>query len=1015
VKHNQFSELRAGTALAGVAAIVLFAVPAQAQNAPAPAAANAQAPADQAPAETGSEIVVTGSIVRNPAAATASPVVSITADDLEKRGIATATEALQSLTANNAGTVPPSWSAFGFTTGASAPSLRGFNDAYTLVLFDGMRTAVYPLADDTQRNIVDINTIPNSVISTIDVLLDGASATYGSDAIAGVVNVITKRDIKGLHINGSAGISQQGDAGEQRISASFGVGDIKSDGYNIYISGEYQRNDPLYSRARGYPFNTGDLGQICGTAAQGCLFNAVRNGIQYDGSYLGFQSTRATAVRPYSTALAAQGRFQYLNGCGSLNSVTLSASQITASSPSTVCQEDLLAEYQMYNAQITRRGGTLRATKMFGDSEVFAMFNFYNTTTFNEGTPRGWTGSTAAGGRRVTVSRIFLPTYVCPQGTAVVGTNPATGNISGDMISSGCNASNGTLNPNNPFAAAGNLALLSGLPNRGIQTFTDAKVYRGAIGAHGSFAGGWDYNLGATASKVTLDVTNRNYVYLQGLMNAVAQGTYDFVNPSANTQATIDKIFPAQKKRATSELYQLQAALAKDLFELPGGKLNVAVGGQFRHEKLNNPSANPANDTNPYARYYTINGVAVQGERDIWSASYEISVPILDSLRTKAEGSFDHYSTGQEAFSPKFEASFQPVHEFKVRGTWSKGFRAPNFNESFQLPATGYTNASIVCSSPTYAAFCAAHASNPTYYSGGYSPGLTSSGNPNLKPEKSTAYTAGIVLQPARNMTFTVDYWHTKIKNLIVPASASSAIYTQYYTNNGTVNIPGVTVIQGAADPLNPTALPLLGFIETPFSNANAFKGEGIDFSGDIKLRISNNLTLRSVANASYLIRLQQENDDGSIWRADGTLGPCGWTSCSGAPKWRATWQNTIDFQDTYSLTLTANYTSGYSPVATDSGGTYGDCLQSASDGQLVVYDNGDPVQCHVKATFDLDAHGEVKVAGRFKLYFDVLNVLNKRPPLDVNAGYAIYQFNPAWADRLFIGRYFRVGAKVDF
>lgn len=990
------------------AALALFSSPALAQDsAPQAAASDEEQPV----------IVVTGSILNNPAAATASPVVSLTADDLEKRGIVTVSEALQTLTANNAGTVPSSWSSFGFTTGASAPSLRGFNDAYTLVLFDGMRTAVYPLADDTQRNIVDINTIPNSVVSSVDTLLDGASSTYGSDAIAGVINVITKRQIQGLHMTGSLGMSQHGDAVEKRASASYGIGDLGSDGYNIYISAEYQNTEPLYSRARGYPFNSADLSGICGTDAQGCLFNSVRNGIQYDGSYAGFQSSRANAVRPYSTGLVAQGRFQYLNGCQGLTAYNLTPTQLasTATAPSTVCQEDLLSEYQMYNAEISRKGGTLRATKAFGDSEVFAMFNFYNTTTFNEGTPRGWLSSTAAGGRRVTVSRIFLPVYVCPQGTAVVGSNPATGNISGDLIASGCNASNGTLNPNNPFASSGNLAFLSGIPDRGIQTYTDAKVYRGAIGAHGSFGSGWAYNLGVTASEVTLDIDNRNYVYLQGLMDAIAKGTYNFVNPSANSQAVIDSIFKPTSKRATSKLVQVQGALGKDVFALPGGMLNVAVGGQFRHEELDNPSANPANDANPYARYYTINSVAVKGKRDIWSLSYEISAPIIDQLRLKASGSYDHYSTGQEAFAPKFEAEFSPIKQVKLRGTFSKGFRAPNFNESFQLPATGYTNASIVCSSPTYTAFCAAHSSNPTYYTGGYSPGLTSSGNPNLSPEKSTSYTAGIVLQPKSSITFTVDYWHTKIKNLIVPASASAAIYNAYYTNNGVVNIPGVKVIPGNPDPLNPTALPLLGFIETPFSNANAFLGEGIDFSASVKLPITDSVTLRSQGNASYLMRLQQENDDGSVWRFDGTLGPCGWTSCSGAPAWRATWQNTFEYKDRASLTLTASYTAGYSPVAADSGGTYGDCAQSAADGQLVVYDNGDAVQCHVNAVFNLDTHGEVKLNDNLKMYFDVLNILNSSPPLDVNAGYASYQFNPAWADRQFIGRYFRIGAKLDF
>jgi len=1038
----------------------------EAQSPAAPATADAT-PTEQ---EAGEAIIVTGTITRNPAAATASPVVSVTADDIQKRGISTVTEYVQTLTANNAGTVPPSWSSFGFTTGASAPSLRGFNDAYTLVLFDSMRTAVYPLADDAQRNIVDINSMPNAIVGRIDTLLDGASSTYGSDAIAGVVNVITKNEIQGIHGNASYGISQRGDAKERRISLTGGVGDLSDDGYNVYANVEWQKNDALYSRDRGYPFNTGDLSGICGDAAQGCLFNAIRNGIQYDGSYAGFGATQAAAARPFnSTALSFTdpggtvhnfapgtipiGNFQYLNGCGGLGSTTLTPAQqgtvtptftqvfeddgvtpvtdpVTgldvytfnnigytgSTGPATVCNEDLLRDYQMYNAKITRKGGAVRATKRFGDTDAFIMLNYYNTKTFNEGTPRSFTNRTAAGGRNVNITRIFLPVYVCPEAVGVVGSNPATGNISGDLRFSGCDATNGVLNPNNPFAAAGNEAQLSAIPNRSIKTFTDARTYRVAAGASGTFgaADEWNYNVGATASRVDLDVTNVDYIYLEGLINAIGTGLYNFNDQTANTQAAIDQVFPVNSRTSSSKLWQVQGAIGRDLFQLPGGMLNVAVGGQFRHEALNNPSANAPNDVNPYARYYTINAVGVKGARDIWSLSYEIAAPIVDQFRVKASGSYDHYSTGQSAFSPKFEAEFQPISEVKLRGTWSRGFRAPNFNESFQLPSTGYTGANIDCTNPTFTAFCAAHASNAAYYSGGYSIGLTSAGNPNLDPEKSTAYTLGAVFQPRKNMTFTIDYWHTKIKNLIIPPSVNADIITQYYTNNGTVNVPGVVVLPGTPDPANPGALPLLGFIESPFENANSFLGKGVDFSGDIRVPVTSGISLRSVANVSYLMKLQQVNDDGSVQRYDGTLGPCGWTSCSGAPKWRATWQNTFDYNDIANLTLTASYSSGYSPTATDSGGTYKDCAQSAADGQLVTYDNGDPVQCHVKASWWLDAHAEFKPTSFLTLYGDVLNLLDKKPPLDVNAGYSIYQFNPAWSDRLFIGRYFRIGARVD-
>ena len=436
---NNFSMLKASVAPIALG-LALASSPAFAQT------ATPQTAADEAATK---DIVVTGSITRNPAAATASPIVSVTSEDLEKRGISTVAEALQSLTANNAGTVPPSWSSFGFTTGASTPSLRGFNDSYTLVLFDGMRSAPYPLADDTQRTITDINTIPSSIVGRIDTLLDGASATDGSDAIAGVVNVIIKKKIVGFHANASAGISQFHDAGEQRISATYGIGDLADQGYNIYVNGEYSHGEPLFVGARGAPFNTSDQSTICGTAAQGCRTNAIRNGIQYNNTYNGFQSTTVPFVRPYSTALRALGPNQFLNpaaGCADLTTYQLTDAQFASAGSKgpipashVVCQQDRNKQYRQYNAEITRRGGTIRGTAKLGDNaEAFLMFNYYETRTKNAQTPLSFTDATADGGPTVTVDRIFLPVYVCAAGTSTVDAN-------NDLTASGCNATNGTL------------------------------------------------------------------------------------------------------------------------------------------------------------------------------------------------------------------------------------------------------------------------------------------------------------------------------------------------------------------------------------------------------------------------------------------------------------------------------------------------------------------------------------------------------------------------------------------
>jgi iron complex outermembrane receptor protein len=146
------------------------------------------------------EVIVTGSILRRTDTETPSPVTVISVEQMEERGLNTLSEAVQRLTANNAGTIQQGWNTgFNFASGANAPALRGLTVQSTLSIADGLRIAPYPLADDGQRNFVDLNTIPSAIIERIEVVRDGASSTYGADAIAGVINVITKKEIQGLH------------------------------------------------------------------------------------------------------------------------------------------------------------------------------------------------------------------------------------------------------------------------------------------------------------------------------------------------------------------------------------------------------------------------------------------------------------------------------------------------------------------------------------------------------------------------------------------------------------------------------------------------------------------------------------------------------------------------------------------------------------------------------------------------------------------------------------------------
>ncbi|SEN73520.1 iron complex outermembrane recepter protein [Sphingomonas gellani] len=948
------------------------------------------------------DIVVTGTLIRNSSTATAAPVTTISAQDFANRGQNTIAEALQTIPANGAGTMTRAWNSFGFASGATAVSLRGLTTGNTLTLFDGLRSAIYPLGDDGQRSFVDLNTIPQAIVEKVDVLQDGASSTYGADAVAGVVNVIIKKQIEGLHANASAGISQRGDGAEQRADLTYGYGRLSEQGFNVYVNAEYQRSNPIYARDRGYPFNTNDYSRVC-VASGDCLTNETINGVQPDGTVSAFGSTRVPAVRPYLNGQPV-GSWQLLNGaagCRDLTAINLTPAQQAdlagkgAPTGSLICQQDNINDYLMEIPQQQRFGATAHVTANIGsNAQFYAMANYYQTQTSSSIAPLTFAGQTAAGGTQYTLSPVLLPVYVCPRGTVT------------------CTAANGTLNPNNPFAAAGQQARVNYRYDQPRETLTNAKTYRFATGISGSFGEGWNYSADGTYSRINLGIKQKNYFVAQRLLDVINDGSFNFVDPSLNTQDTRDYIAPTNVTNSNSKLWQVQGTLSKALVTMPGGDLTVAVGASYRHESVYNPSANPPNEANPADRYYSINAVSTQGSRNVRSAFFEIDAPVLNMLSLNASGRYDNYSSGQKNFSPKITAIFRPIEQIRLRGTYSRGFRIPSFNEAYGQPTTGYINATVTPDQPGGAAYIAAHGGNG-YATLPYSYGLTSSGNPNLDPEKSTSLTGGIVFEPTRRISFTADYFHIKIKGLI-GAPDYSGVEEAYYANNGAVNLPGITVVPGVADPDHPGALPALGFIQYSFVNTTSQIASGLDFSGTVRLPLTDGISFTSRVDASYLIKLQTTTPAGNVQRFDGSLSPCNITSCSGAPKWRGSWQNTLDFGGG-TLSATAYYTGGYSMASVDYGGDPDDCKGSIGSSVYGTY-NGNPYKCRAKRFIDVDMTGSIKVSDRFTLYANVLNVFDVKPDFNPGQTYdAGFGYNVAWEAQGFIGRFIRVGAKVDF
>jgi iron complex outermembrane receptor protein len=967
-------------------------------------AAQAQQQAAPAPDEDKAleEVLVTGSIIKRSETSTASPVTIMTAADLDIRGLNTVADAVVLLPSNNAGTMNTSWSSFGFSTGASAVSLRGLTTSASLTVFDGMRMAPYPLGDDGRRNFVDLGTIPDSIVERIEVLKDGASSTYGADAIAGVVNVITKKEIQGVHINGSQGVSQEGDGDEFRGDITLGFGDMDADGWNFYVNGELQNSDSIAAKERP-KFDSFDWTDICNSSG-GCLDNTNPNGIQADGTINGVTYSMQPVVRPVdATTQATLGNWQLVNPAGGCTAMPFlkernptNAADKGITGP--ICEDDYFGDFIKIYPKVERSGLNARFTTKVGDNaEAYAMVNYYKVKTSNSGgTPYVFGGTTTPGGPdvvRVTLSPVYLPVYVCPVGRNGYQT---------------CDATNGTLNPNNPFAAAGQMAQVLYRVPAPREASTESETFRFAGGIAGSFGDNYDYAVDVVSAKIGQDLKRTGYPVPRGVLDSVYDGSFNFVDPRLNTQQVWDVVTPPVTTHNTSSMDQIQATVSRPLFDMQGGSVVGAVGVAWREESVDAKSANgPKAD--PYERYLSVNTVAAEGSRTVKSAFFELEASMLnDVVNVNLAGRYDDYSTGQNNFSPKLGIQIQPFDMIKVRGTYSEGFRIPSFNEAFGAPTTGYITSAIDTTTAAGAAFDAAHNSN-AYSSGTYSIGLTATGNPSLSPEESKSYTLGLVFEPTDDITVTLDYWKIEVDKLVSGADYSPAI-SAYYENNGVVNLEGITVIPAAPDPENPAALPLLGFIQYSYQNADSEVGSGIDLGLNFTHDFGG-FSFNSHLDMSYLEELSK-TIGGTKYNYEGTLSPCDVTSCSGAPDWRATWVNSIDWRE-FTFALTANYTGEYDNASVDYGGEPGNC-EANLYASVYAYDDGTPYKCTHDAYVDFDFALQYQMRDNVQLYLNVMNVFDTEPEFDPASTYFLYGFNPAWELNGWRGRYFRLGVSAE-
>lgn len=948
----------------------------------------------------GGDVVVTGSLLRRTDTETPSPVTVLTSDSLAKAGITTVSDAIRSISADSAGSIGTGFQS-GFSAGGSAVSLRGLGVSSTLVLIDGLRSTNFPINDDGHNAYVDLNSVPFSLVDRVEVLKDGASSTYGADAIGGVVNLIMKKHYVGLDGLVEGGAAQAGDASHYRANLTAGYGDYDTKGWNLYVNGEYQFDGRVSNHSRGFPYNTQDLSAIGGTdnnTADSSLTTATPNAVVTRVRQTNLNNPLAGAT---GAPLTSQYNSLNLNCANGTYTVTTGGAQGTG------CKYDLTDMYRQIQPLQERYAFNARFSVRLTDNIEYHVTGMYSRdyVSITSAFPSAIRATQPFGASPATASSnpgIVLPVYVC-----AAGINCAT-------------SPTRQLNPNNPYAAAfaGDPAngaariyyLFGDIPGGSDRT---NEVVRVAGGFSGEFGKGWGWRLDGVAARDDLHITQHGLINIAALATAINTGAYNFVNPSLNSAAVRQTLAPDRTTASNSQLYSLDGSITKAFFALPGGDLQVAVGGQVRRETLTNRNQNAALDT------YGLTTSSAFGRHTVAAGYFEVDAPVLRILDVNVSGRYDHYSEGFSHFSPKVGAKFSPFRQLAIRGTYSEGFRAPTFAESgARSQYAGFVTYTPPCNfilnhgGTGNTTTCSANG-NP--YSQQYSLGRGVTGNPGLQPETSRSFTGGVIFQPTRWYSFTADYYNVKKSNLIVAGPAIGAAQAAYY---GAANLaaaqaavaavgPGYSVnTVDAVDPLYPNALPRVLIINVPFVNANYAITSGIDLAATVNFPVGN-FKFTSRVEATHIFKYDLHTSTG-VQHYAGTLGPYDLSSGNGTPDWRGNWQNTVEYGP-YSLSATAYYVGHIKEVSTDQGSLLTNCAQN-------LYKSADFNRfCYVNSFINVDLNGAINVNKDFTFFVTVKNILNARAPVAPAAYASAPNFLTSWHYAGLIGRQFRAGASFRF
>ncbi|MGU3389801.1 TonB-dependent receptor [Sphingomonas sp. M1A8_2b] len=965
----------------GALAAMMLSSGAYAQVAPVP-----QPGTDTSPDES---ITVTGTRIRRPDLASNSPITSVTDQEIKYQGAVNVENVLNRLPQF---TADANENVSNGSDGTANINLRNLGSNRTLILLNGQRLL--------PQQAMDLNFVPSVLVDRIDVVTGGASAVYGSDAVAGVVNFVLKDHLDGLRIDVQSGLGlhtndnsairnilttrgyanapgRVADGGKQDLNAAYGKNFADGRG-NITVYGGYRHTDPVLQANRDVsacalnPSDSAGNGLVCGGSSNTPTGTFVPLGGPNSGKTLTNNANGTQTWVPYTSAYA----YNY--------------------APTNY--------FQRSDERYT--GGAFAKFEIAPIAEVYGSFMYMKDHTFSQVAP----------------SALFLGTTF-----TVPCNNPL---MSASQQQSLCGAAAGTAATQDTLIG---YRLGSGQSRRDDLRHQD---YRYSAGIRGDLGHGFRYDVNYLHSLVRYNET-----YLNNVDNVKAQRALDVVNvngvptcrsvvngtdpacvpinvfqANAITDAQGAYLFSESNTASRNVLDVVSANVNGDLgtfgISSPWAKrgVSIALGGEHRRETLN----------------FTADAIAQQGGttnsdgRITVNEGYgEIEIPILQDLPFAHELTlngglrYSAYRNGQQStglkskynvWTYKGEATWAPAKDARFRFSYNRAIRAPNISELFGSRSIGNVSAQDPCSGTSPSAsvdICRLTGVTQAQYGNIVEcPSDTCSaqygGNSALKPEKADTYTAGLVLTPrmVQHLTLTVDYYRIKVKDYISSVDPSLAI-SQCVAASDPFYCGLFT-----RDPRSGALFGSNGYIVSTTYNTGSLKTSGIDLTADYTLGIGalGKLNLNMVGTRL----ISQESEPLKGLGSYDCKGLYGYTCGQPNPKWRHVMRTTWSMPQGASISVSWRHIDQVK-------------LSSLSDNTFL---SGTPsvINRKISAYNYIDLAGTVAVGEGLQLRAGVNNLFDKDPPAiasGILSSFGNGNTYPGVYDVL--GRTLFVGATVNF